>query len=201
MAASYLKDPVVLAGFVIVLAFLAARQLLKSGAIRPLPGSSGFRVLEFTLSHGFVLGLLVMASGVYLESLELRGATSAGVGDALRSEPGNKRREVDFGFVELELGQSTAIPSYKYGRPMVLYGGDDFEFHVHFDGPVPPLELRTGDDVQSLPGSAGKITIVGPLNQPLPAVLVARGSRVSLPGGAPPRVAVKVQVFGVARPK
>jgi hypothetical protein len=201
MAASYLKDPVVLAGFVIFLAFLTARQLLKSGVVRPLPGSSGFRILRFTLSHGFVLGLLVMASGVYLKSLELRGATSAGVGDAVQSEPGNNRREVDFGFVELDLGQATAIPSYKYGRPMVLYSGDDLEFQAHFDGPVPPLELRTGDDVQLLPGSAGKVKIVGPLNQPLPAVLLARGSRVSLPGGAPPRVTVKVQVSGVARPK
>jgi hypothetical protein len=142
-----------------------------------------------------------MASGIYLKSLELRAATSAGVGDAVQSEPRNNRREVDFGFVELDLGQPTAIPSYKYGRPMALYSGDDFEFQAHFAGTVPSLELRIGDDVQLLPGSAGKVKIVGPLNQPLPAVLLARGSRVSLPGGAPPRVSVKVQVFGVARPK
>lgn len=148
-----------------------------------------------------VLGALALAIGVSLKSVELRGITPAGAGGAVRSEPGNNRSEVDFGFVELEFGQPAAVPSYKYGRPMVLYSGDDFEFQAHFNGPVPPLELRVGDDVQLLPGSAGKVTIAGPVNQPLPAALLARGSRLSLPGGAPPRVSVKVQVIGVARPK
>lgn len=201
MAASYLKDPVVLVGFVIFLAFLTARQLLKSGVIRPLPNSTGARILRFTLSHGFVLGLLVMVGGVYLKSIELPAVTSAGAGDAVRSETGNILREVDFGFVELDPGQPVAVPSYKYGRAMVLYSGEDFEFHALSDGPIPPLELRVGDDVQLLPGSAGKVKIVGPLNQPLPVILLARGSRVSLPGGAPSRISVKVQVFGIARPK
>ena len=84
---------------------------------------------------------------------------------------------------------------------MVLYSGEDFEFQAHSVGPIPPLELRVGDDVHPLSGPTGKIRIGGPLNQPLPALLVARGSRVSLPGGAPPRISVKVQVRGVARPK
>lgn len=200
-AASYVKDPLVLVGFVMFLALLTARQLLKSGVIRPLPNSSGARILRLTLSHGFVLGLLVLAIGVYLKSVGLRAITSAGAGDAVQSETGNIVREVDFGFVELQPGQPVAVPSFKYGRAMVLYSGDDFLYQAHFDGPIPPLELRVGDDVQSLSGPAGKIKIVGPLNQPLPAVLLARGARVSLPGAAPPRVSVKVQVVGVARPK
>lgn len=201
MAASYLKDPLVLVGFVIFLAFLTARQLVKSGVIHPLPRSSGFRIVRLTLSHGFVLGLLVLAAGVYLKSLEIRDPASAPAGDAVKNEAKNALREVDFGFVELAPGHPVAVPSYKHGKAMVLYSGEDFEFHALSDGPVPPLELRVGGDVQLLPGSTGKIKIVGPSNQPLPAVLLARGSRVSLPGGAPPRISVKVQVFGVARPK
>jgi hypothetical protein len=200
-AASYLKDPLVLVGFVLFLALLTARQLLQSGVIHPPPNSSGARILRRTLSHGFVLGLLVLAIGVYLKSVGLGAITSAGAGAAVQSETGNIVREVDFGFVELNPGQPAAVPSYKYGRPMVLYSGEDFEYQAYSDDPIPPLELRVGDDVQLLTGSAGKIKIVGPLNQPLPAVLLARGSRHSLPGGAPPRISVKVQVLGVARPK
>jgi hypothetical protein len=135
----------------------------------------------------------VLAAGIYLKSVEVRATTAQGEAGGIR--------EVDFGFVELHPGQPAAVLSYKHGRPMVLYDGEEFHYQAHFDGPIPPLELRVGEEMQLLPGPAGKLTVAGPSNQPLPAVLVARGSRVSLPGGAPPRVSVKVQVLGVARPK
>ncbi len=200
MAASYLTNPLTLLGLVMVLALLTTRHLLKSGVIRIFSSPIGKRT-KHALNYGIVLGLLVSALGVYLQSNERRGVTGSPAGDAGRSEASNTIREVDFGFVELAPGYPVAVPSYKHGKAMVLYGGEDFEFRVLSDGPMLPLELRVGDDIQLLPGSAGKVKIVGPANQPLPAVLLARGSRVSLPGAAPPRISVKVQVFGVARPK
>jgi len=194
-AAPYLKDPVILIGLVMFLALLAARQLFKARGARPHPHSSGSRVLALTLNHGFVVGLLIVAAGGYLKYLDLRDIAAAVQRGA--SVP----REVDFGFAELDPGLAVPVPSYKNGGAMVLYSGEEFGFHALADGPIPPIELRAGDHVQLLPGSNGKVKITGPLNQPLPAVLLARGSRTSLPGEAPPRISVKVQVFGVARPK
>lgn len=151
-------------------------------------------------SHGSILALLVLAVGVYVKSLEYGATTPVTASDASHSVAKSVPREVDFGFVELHPGHPAAVPSYKHGKAMVLYNGEDFEFHALSDSPIPPLELRVGNDVQLLPGTMGKVKIVGPSNRPLPAVLLARGSRVSLPGGAPPRISVKVRVFGVARP-
>ena len=147
------------------------------------------------------LGLLVLASGIYLKSSELHALTSTGTGSAVGNETTKTVREVDFGFVELHHGIPGAVQSYKNGKPMVLYSGEEFEFHALSDYPIPPLELRVGDQVQPLPETAGKVRIGGPANQALPVTLVAQGSRFSLPGGAPPRISVKVQVFGPARPK
>lgn len=198
----YLNDPLVIVGLILFLTLLVGRQLLKFGVIGPFENGSGTRLLRLALDYGFVLGLLLLAIGVYLKSVELRGIASAGAGQAVTSGTGTSTvREVDFGFVELDPGHPVAVTSYKYGKAMVLYSGEEFEYQAHSDGPIPPLELRVGDSVQSLSGSAGKIEIIGPQNQPLPALLLAHGSRVSLPGGAPPRISVKVQVLGVARPK
>lgn len=154
-----------------------------------------------TVAGVFILGLLVLAIAAYLKSVGLGAVASAAADDAVQRDAEKIAREMDFGFVEVDPGQPVAVPSYKYGRAMVLYSGEDFEYQVHSDGPIPSLELRVGDDVHPLSGPTGKIRIGGPLNRPLPAVLVAGGSRVSLPGGAPPRISVKVQVWGVARPK
>jgi hypothetical protein len=204
--APYLKDPLVLIGFVIFLAFLTARQLLSSGIIRPLPNTSGFRILRLTLGYGFVLGLLVVAIGGYLKYLELSTTTPAKVADAVHSETKDIPREVDYGFVELVPGQPVAVPSHKFGKPMVLYGGEDFEFHAIANGPIPVIELRAGDRTYRLPGSEGRVKIVGPLDQALPAFL--RTSQFLSPSdagpssnGFPSTIAVKIQVLGVARPK
>jgi hypothetical protein len=138
----------------------------------------------------FIFGLLVLAVG----ACDSGTAPSAGAGGAAVSE-------VDFGFAELHPGQPGVVTSYKHGKPMVLYNGDEFDFRVIGKEPAPPLELRVGDQVQPLPESAGKIKIAGPPNKPLPVTLIAKGERVSLPGGAPPAISVKVQVYGAPRPK
>jgi hypothetical protein len=69
--AVYLKDPLVLAGFVIFVGFLALRQLLKSGVIPVLQQGEGFRILRLVLSYGFVLGLLIILLGMGLKYREL----------------------------------------------------------------------------------------------------------------------------------
>lgn len=135
----------------------------------------------------------------YLKYIESRGNTVA-ITTSQNTNSG-VLSEVDFGFVELNPGQPMPISSYKHGGNMVLYAGEELRFQSLADGEIPVIELRVGDSVQLLSGSEGKLKIVGPMNQPLTAVLLAKGSRVSLPGGAPPRLAVKLQVFGATRQK
>jgi hypothetical protein len=154
----------------------------------------------FVLSVGSLVAVGAIAAGILLRSAELNATPQTTVEPA-RSEPAPVVGEVDFGFVELHPGKPGAVQSYKYAKPMVVYGGEQFEFRALSDYPIPPLELRAGGHIQPLPGIAGKVTIAGPPGQPLPVTLIAQGERVSLPGGAPPRVSVKVQVVGQARLK
>lgn len=190
-AFSYLTDPLVIVGFVLFLAFLAVRQLVKSGTIA-LPAAAGSQGMRLLLNQGFILGLLVMAVGIVLHAQEPRTEMTS---------PGSSG-EVDFGFVELEPGMEIPIPSYKNGGEMVVYAGEDFAYQVVVDGEQPPIELHAGDHVQVLSGAEGKVKIDGPPNKPLPAVLIERDDgRESLPGSAPPRTSVKVQVYGAARPE
>jgi hypothetical protein len=147
------------------------------------------------LRHALILAALAIAVGV--------GCGPSDRGDATKgqSKATDGPREVDFGFVELNPEQPTPITSYKNGGNMVVYAGEELRFQVVGDAPLPPIELRTGDSAQLLPGTEGKVQIAGPAGKPLPAVVVDKGSRLSLPGGAPPKISVKVQVYGGARPK
>jgi hypothetical protein len=69
--AVYLKDPLVLAGFVVFVGFLALRQLLKSGVIPVLQQGQGFKILRLVLSYGFILGLVIIVLGMGLKYREL----------------------------------------------------------------------------------------------------------------------------------
>lgn len=150
--------------------------------------------------HGLILGLIVVAVGVYLAQAGPGAVVSTKTVTPVGAK--NTLREVDFGFAELDPGgQPVPIPSYKNGGTMVLYAGEELEFQALGDGPLPTIELRVGEQAQMLDVPSGRVKITGPLNRALPAVLLARGSRLSLPGAAPPRISVKVQVFGVARPE
>ncbi len=149
------------------------------------------------LGHALILAALVIAVGVVVKYGPSISGGTTGVTAGQTDGP----REVDFGFVELNPTQPTPITSYKNGGTMVLYAGEELRFQVIGDAPLPPIELRAGEGVQALPGTDGKVQVAGPANRPLPAALFAQGPRVSLPGGAPPRISVKVQVHGAARPK
>lgn len=109
-------------------------------------------------------------------------------------------REIDFGFVELNPGLAVPVTSYKHGGPMKLYPGEAIQYQVLGDIASAQIELHAGGQVLPLQGSEGRLQVPGPDHQALPAAMLLRSSRLSLPGGAPPRVSVKVQVFGTARP-
>jgi hypothetical protein len=69
--AIYLKDPLVLSGFVVFIGFLVLRQLLKSGIIPVLQQGQGFKILRLVLSYGFVIGLVIVLLGMGLKYREV----------------------------------------------------------------------------------------------------------------------------------
>lgn len=146
--------------------------------------------------HALIIAALVAGGGaaVYFASSTANAPTAK---PAATAAPG----EVDFGLVELLPGRQTPVVSYKQGGNMVLYAGEEFQFQVVGNDAVEGIELRVGDAKHLLTGKGGKVTIGGPANQPQPAIMVEQGNRVQLPGSAPTRISVKVQVYGPARPK
>lgn len=139
--------------------------------------------------------LLGLAGG--LAGCERRGSNA---GAAAASAASAAEREVDFGFVELDHGgRAVAVASYKLGGPMMLRAGEVLHFQAIGAPPLPALELHLAGRIVMLPGLAGQINIDGATGQAMPALMRAQGDRVSLPGGAPPRVSVKVQVTGPSR--
>lgn len=104
--------------------------------------------------------------------------------------------EVDYGLVELDQGgAAVAVASFKRGGFIALYPGDEFRYRAIGSEPLPPFELKLGADTIVLDQSAGTVTVGAGDGRPQQAVMRALGARVSLPGGAPPRVAVKVEVY------
>ena len=162
----------------------------------PRVAQSGF----VRLGRVLALAALVIAVGAGCGKSDSDSATK-GKGPATEGP-----REVDFGFVELIQGQPTPVVSFKNGGDMMVYPGEEFRYQSLSDSPlgdapIPPIELRVGDTMQVLPGTEGKVQITGPAGKPLQAILMAEGSRHSLPGGAPPKFSVKVQIYGSPRPK
>ena len=71
--APYLKNPLVLIGFFLFLAFLFTRYLLKQRIIPTLPPGLGFRILRMILLYGFIIGLLLVVFGFAFKYRELVG--------------------------------------------------------------------------------------------------------------------------------
>ena len=154
------------------------------------------------LNYAIILAILVAvvaAVGIFIPSNKSESASSENTGNRIATA--NTSKEVDFGLVELDRETSMPIISYKKGGNLILFAGDELRFQISGEAPLPEIELRAGSDPQALPGGAeGTLIVVGPSGQALPASMAAKGNRVSLPGGAPPRVSVKVQVFSTVRP-
>ncbi len=72
--APYLKDPLVLIGFVVFLGFTFSRYLVQHKVIPELPPQQGFIILKQLLLYGFVIGLLVIGLGFGLKYKELNHA-------------------------------------------------------------------------------------------------------------------------------
>jgi len=75
--APYLKDPLVLIGFFLFLAFLFCRYVIKQGIVPALPPTLGFRILRTILLYGFILGLLLVALGFALKYREVQAGERA----------------------------------------------------------------------------------------------------------------------------
>lgn len=84
--APYLKDPLVLVGFVLVLFFGFARAILRSGVIVPVARQHSFRLLRSMLLYGFLLGLAIIALGFGLKYREMSEAEQAAAIRLLRGE-------------------------------------------------------------------------------------------------------------------
>jgi hypothetical protein len=69
--AVYLKDPLVLSGFVVFVGFLVLRQLLQARIIPVLQQGQGFRLVRLFLSYGFIIGLAIVLLGMGLKYREL----------------------------------------------------------------------------------------------------------------------------------
>ena len=124
------------------------------------------------------------------------GVAGAAGGAAGRGASGAGPIEVDYGFVELDPGGAPMpVASYKRGGAMGVRAGQTLQYQLVGDKPLPEVELLLAGAVTTLQGSAGQVLIAGPAGQVLPALMRATGDRLSLPGGAPPRVSVKVQVW------
>jgi hypothetical protein len=67
----YLKEPLVLMGFFLFIAFSFCRYLVKKGVIPTLPKTLGYRILRLIFLYGFILGLVLVILGFELKRQEL----------------------------------------------------------------------------------------------------------------------------------
>ena len=66
-----LSNPLILAGFVLMLFFAVHRTLLKSGVIPPLSSEGGSRAVNALLRYGFVIAVLIILAGFGTQYWEL----------------------------------------------------------------------------------------------------------------------------------
>jgi hypothetical protein len=65
--APYLKHPLVLVGFVLLLFFGIHRQLIESGILQPLAPAANSAVVLAILEYGFWIALAVIALGFWIQ--------------------------------------------------------------------------------------------------------------------------------------
>lgn len=170
-------------------AVLAASVVHLARARRAPPGAGA---ASSRIIGGMAIGAMAIAAALVVARL--------GTGEAPQpplAAGSGPVHEVDYGLVELDHGgAAVAVASFKHGGAMTLLPGDEFRYRAVGREPLPPLELRLGTKTVMLELPAGTVTVGASDSHPQQAVLRALGARVSLPGGAPPRVSVKVEVYG-----
>jgi hypothetical protein len=72
--APFLKDPLILIGFFLFIAFLFIRTLVTKGTIPVLRQNQGFSILKLILLYGFIFGLLLIGLGFGLKYKEMSKA-------------------------------------------------------------------------------------------------------------------------------
>lgn len=72
--APFLKDPLILIGFFLFMAFLFIRTLVTKGTIPVLRQNQGFSILKLILLYGFILGLVLIGLGFRLKYKEMSKA-------------------------------------------------------------------------------------------------------------------------------
>jgi hypothetical protein len=139
--APYLKDPLVLIGFFLFLAFLFCRFILKQGIIPTLPATLGFRVLRTILLYGFLLGLLISALGFLLKYREMQAdervkitqaaeqkrKDDAEMADRLKQEDLARRRDIEeqeaqISRLDVELHRNLGVADQLRRNTIVLLG-------------------------------------------------------------------------------
>jgi tetratricopeptide (TPR) repeat protein len=83
--APLLSNPLILAGFVLMLFFAVHRTLLKSGVIPPLSSEGGSRAVNALLRYGFVIAVLIILAGFGIQYWKLyldSAATTQSTGTA-----------------------------------------------------------------------------------------------------------------------
>lgn len=84
--APYLKDPLVLVGFVVFVGFLFAKRLLASGIIPPVGAGRGAAIIRLLMHYGFIIGLLIVLLGFGLKYQELSESEQRAAAGIMRSE-------------------------------------------------------------------------------------------------------------------
>lgn len=72
--APFLKDPLILIGFFLFVAFLFIRSLVNKGIIPTLKKDQGYNILRLILLYGFIIGLVLIALGFGLKFKEISKA-------------------------------------------------------------------------------------------------------------------------------
>jgi hypothetical protein len=96
--APYLKDPLVLIGFFLFLAFLFCRYLIQRGIIPALPPTLGFRILRTILLYGFILGLLLILLGFglkYKQTQDMNKREAARLAEQTRKDENERKDRLD----------------------------------------------------------------------------------------------------------
>ncbi len=68
----YFTDPLILFGLLVTGGLLLVRYLIKSKKINRLPGQFNAEIPQLAISHGYVLGILIVFLGGYLKHNEVR---------------------------------------------------------------------------------------------------------------------------------
>lgn len=119
--APFLKDPLILIGFFLFVAFLFIRALVTRGTIPVLKQSQGFSILKLILLYGFIFGLLLIGLGFGLKYKELSKAEQKNIVSLLVTElDGNigviselKKNTESFLSQQITLSQSIRIEGIK----------------------------------------------------------------------------------------